>query len=172
MADTPPPTGSSPALRALARTRYLILIAVVCILVGATALLVYGAIETVEVLRHAFAANGGEGKGAKGMALALIELTDLFLLATVLYVIAVGLFELFIDDQMDLPNWLEIHDLNDLKEKLIGVIVVVMAVLFLGQVVTWDGERELLGYGASIALVIAALTWFTSQKPKKDRPAA
>jgi hypothetical protein len=43
----------------------------------------------------------------------------------------------------------------------------VMAVLFLGQVVTWDGERNLLQYGAGIALVIAALTWFVSQKSKK-----
>ena len=92
---------------------------------------------------------------------------SLILLATVLYVIAVGLFELFVDDRLDLPLWLEIHDLNDLKDKLIGVIVVVMGVLFLGQVVTWDGQRDLMGYGVGIALVIAALTWFTSQKPKK-----
>ena len=84
-----------------------------------------------------------------------------------LYVIAIGLFELFVDDRLDLPNWLEIHDLNDLKDKLIGVVVVVMGVLFLGQVVTWDGQRDLLGYGVGIAAVIAALTWFSSQKPKK-----
>ena len=80
-----------------------------------------------------------------------------------------GLFELFIDDRLDLPNWLEIHDLNDLKEKLIGVIIVVLAVLFLGQVATWDGVRDLLGYGTATALVIAALTWFVSQKGKKER---
>ena len=47
------------------------------------------------------------------------------------------------------------------------VVVVVMGVLFLGQVVTWDGQRDLLGYGVGIAAVIAALTWFSSQKPKK-----
>ena len=104
---------------------------------------------------------------AKGLILAFIELTDLFLLATVLYVMAIGLFELFVDDRLDLPHWLEIHDLNDLKEKLIGVLVVVMGVVFLGQVVTWDGERDLLRYGAGNALVITALTWFLSNKPKK-----
>jgi hypothetical protein len=34
-------------------------------------------------------------------------------------------------------------------------------------VVTWDGERNLLPYGAAIAFVIAALTWFVSQKTRK-----
>jgi len=31
----------------------------------------------------------------------------------------------------------------------------------------WDGQRELLGIGAGIALVIAALTFFLMQKPAK-----
>jgi uncharacterized membrane protein YqhA len=153
-------------MRLLASSRYLIFIAVGCILIGATALLGYGAAETFSVLRSIFDAPV-DAPRAKRLVLAFIELTDLFLLATVLYVIAIGLFELFIDDRLDLPDWLEIHDLTDLKEKLIGVLVVVMGVLFLGQVVTWDGERDLLRYGGGIALVIAALTYFVSQKPKK-----
>lgn len=153
-------------MRFLASSRYLIFIAVFCILISATTLLVYGAVETFAVIRGIVDPSVDSPK-AKGLLLAFIELTDLFLLATVLYVIAIGLFELFVDDRLDLPNWLEIHDLNDLKEKLIGVLIVVMAVLFLGQVVTWDGERNLLNYGAGIALVIAALTWFVSQKPRK-----
>ena len=161
--DQPPPR----LLHALSSSRYLIIIAVLSTLVAATALLAYGAYETFAVLRGVWLHDGSGPKGAKGLILAFIELTDLFLLATVLYVIGIGLFELFIDDRLDLPNWLEIHDLDDLKEKLIGVLIVVMAVLFLGQVVTWDGERNLLPYGAAIALVIASLTWFVKQKGKK-----
>jgi hypothetical protein len=38
----------------------------------------------------------------------------------------------------------------------------VLAVLFLGHVVAWNGERDLLRLGAGIALVIAALTYFLS----------
>lgn len=45
--------------------------------------------------------------------------------------------------KIQLPDWLEIHTLDDLKDKLIGVIVVVLAVLFLGQIVAWDGQRDL-----------------------------
>ncbi|MBK6421456.1 MAG: YqhA family protein [Gemmatimonadetes bacterium] len=168
MSTSPPDHPSPRLLRALSGSRYLIIIAVLSTLVAATALLAYGAYETFAVLRGVWLADGSGPKGAKGLILAFIELTDLFLLATVLYVIAIGLFELFVDDRLDLPNWLEIHDLNDLKDKLIGVVVVVMGVLFLGQVVTWDGQRDLLGYGVGIAAVIAALTWFSSQKPKKS----
>lgn len=163
-------TDSKPRPRVLmliSSTRYLIIIAVVSTLLAATVLLLYGAWETLVILRGVVLADGTGPKGAKGLILAFIELTDVFLLATVLYVIAVGLFELFVDDRLDLPTWLEIHDLNDLKDKLIGVIVVVLGVLFLGQVVTWDGQRDLMGYGVGIALVIAALTWFTTQKPRK-----
>ncbi len=168
MTESPPHSPASPRLlRLLSKSRYLIFAAVICTLVAATALLTYGVLETAAIVRSILDSSISGPKGGKDLILASIELTDLFLLATVLYVIAVGLFELFVDDRLDLPAWLEIRDLHDLKEKLIGVIVVVLGVVFLGQVVTWDGERDLLGYGAGIALVIAALTWFVNQKPKK-----
>ena len=79
-----------------------------------------------------------------------------------------GLYELFIDDNIELPDWLEIHTLDDLKQKLVGVIVVVMAVVFLGNVIKWHGETEIVYYGVAIAFMVAALTYFTSQKKKKD----
>ena len=161
------PEHHSRFLRTLSTSRYLIFIAVVAILVAATSLLVYGAIETVGVVRGLVDPAQTGPRGSKGLILAFIELTDLFLLATVLYVIAIGLFELFVDDRLELPNWLEIRNLDDLKQKLIGVMIVVLGVVFLGQVVTWDGQRDLFGFGGGIALVIAALTWFLSQQPKK-----
>jgi hypothetical protein len=49
-------------------------------------------------------------------------------------------------------------------------VIVVLGVLFLGQVISWDGTRDLLGFGAAVALVIAALTYFLSQKARKDKP--
>lgn len=153
-------------LRVLGASRYLILVAVVAIFAGAAALLAFGAWETVHLLQG-FAGAALERKGDKELIVGLIELTDLFLLATALYVIAIGLFELFIDARISVPAWLEIRDLDDLKEKLIGVLVVVMAVLFLGHVATWNGEQNLLEFGAAIALVIVALAWFVGQRPKK-----
>jgi uncharacterized membrane protein YqhA len=151
-------------------SRYLIIIAVVATFVAATLLLIYGGAQTVQVVADTLASGGVSSKGAKGLTLTIIELVDLFLLATALYVTAVGLYELFIAEIKGLPAWLEINSLDDLKDKLIKVVIVVLAVLFLGQVITWDGQRDLLGYGAAIGLVIAALSYFLSLKTKKDKP--
>ena len=153
--------------RFLASSRYLVLIAVVGSFLSATAILIYGGIEVILLIGDAFLSGKIDGKVAKSLLVSFIEIVDLFLLGTVIYIIAIGLYELFIDDQIQLPDWLEIHTLDDLKDKLIGVIVVVLAVLFLGQIVAWDGQRDLLSYGVSIALVIAALTYFLRGKAAK-----
>ncbi len=153
--------------RFLASSRYLVMIAVIGSFLSATAILVYGGIEVILLIGDAFLSGKIDGKVAKSLLVSFIEIVDLFLLGTVIYIIAIGLYELFIDDQIQLPDWLEIHTLDDLKDKLIGVIVVVLAVLFLGQIVAWDGQRDLLSYGVSIALVIAALTYFLRGKAAK-----
>jgi uncharacterized membrane protein YqhA len=154
--------------RLISASRYLIVIPALGSFIAATALMLYGALEIVQLISETIAI-GVSTKGAKALALAFIEVVDLFLLGTVLYIIALGLYELFVDDQLPLPPWLVIHDLDDLKNKLTGVVILVMGVLFLGQVVTWDGERDLLRYGGGIALMIAALTYFLSQRGKKAK---
>jgi uncharacterized membrane protein YqhA len=153
--------------RFFAATRYIALVPVIGIFLVATALMIYGAFETFLIIVGAFSELSE--KGAKKLLLAAIELVDLFLLGTVLYVIAVGLYELFVDDSIPLPAWLAIHNLDDLKEKLIGVVIVVLGVFFLGQVISWDGKSDLLFPGAAIALVIAALSYFLSLKKKEPK---
>lgn len=97
------------------------------------------------------------------LVVGFIEVADIFLLAVVLYIMAVGLYELFIDDDLELPGWLVIHDLDDLKEKLVGVVIVVLAVFFLGRVIEAENPIEVLYLGGGIALVIAALSYFSSR---------
>lgn len=161
---------SNPLIRrVLGASRYLVLFAVLGSLVAAVVLFVYGAAETVAVVIDLLAKAEVSSKGAKALALSFIEIVDLFLLGTVLLIIALGLYELFVDPAIQTPEWLHIRTLDDLKNKLVGVVIVVLAVLFLGQVVAWNGERDLLRFGAAVALVIAALTYFLSTaKGKKD----
>jgi uncharacterized membrane protein YqhA len=154
--------------RILSASRYIAIIPVVCIFLAATALLIFGAASTAQAIFEVIAVGKLDSKVGKELLLSSIEIVDLFLLGTVLYVIAVGLYELFIDDTVIVPKWLEIHDLDDLKNNLIGVVIVVLGVLFLGQVITWDGVRDLLSPGAAIALVIAALAYFLSNKKGKS----
>ncbi len=143
-------------------SRYLVIAAVVGALAASLALFVYGLAETVVIIVQTIAKAEVSSKGAKALALEFIEIVDLFLLGTVLLMISLGFYELFINSDLKLPEWLQIRSFDDLKLKLVGVVIVVLAVLFLGHVVAWNGERDLLRLGAAIALVIAALTYFLS----------
>ena len=148
-------------------SRFLIGVAVLGSLIAAITVLIYGFIEALQLVYVTVEMCTVTRKGAKALSLEFIEIIDLFLLGTVFFVIAIGLYELFIDSDIPVPAWLSIKTLDDLKNKLIGVVIVVLGVLFLGQVMSWDGETDLLGYGASIALVIAALTFFLGSKSGK-----
>jgi uncharacterized membrane protein YqhA len=100
-------------------------------------------------------------KVAKTMAVAVIEIIDLFLIGTVAYITALGLYRLFISKtDVELPMRLKIDNLQDLEDKIIGVVVVVLAVAFLGHAAGGDAPIALLRYGGGVAVVIAALAFF------------
>jgi uncharacterized membrane protein YqhA len=151
----------------LSSSRYIILIAVLCAFVAALTLLVVAGIETTQLVIKSFTSEV-DGKSVKLLAVSFVEIIDILLLGTVFYITSLGLYELFIDEQLPTPTWLHITQLDDLKSKLIGVVVVILAVAFLGQVVSWDGSQTILALGAAIALVIAAITFFLGRHSKND----
>ncbi|MEM1375447.1 MAG: YqhA family protein [Pseudomonadota bacterium] len=151
----------------LGSSRYMIIIAVLGSIAAAITLLVYGFLEALQLILTTIEMGEVTRKGAKAMAIEFIEIIDLFLMATVFLIIAVGLFRLFISPNIAIPEWLEINTLDDLKTKLIAVVIVVMGVIFLGHVVAWDGETDLMGLGIGIAAVIGTLTWFLNTKITK-----
>ncbi len=148
----------------LSASRFMVILAVTGAFLAATTLMVYGLLQTGQLIIATVQNGEVSRKIAKSLSLEFIEIIDLFLLGTVFYIIAIGLYALFISSEVKLPAWLTIRNLDDLKNKLIAVVIVVLGVLFLGQVVSWDGTRDLLGYGVAVALVIGALTYFLSQK--------
>ena len=144
----------------LNNSRFLVLAAVVGSLAGAAALFIYGLVDTVVIIGRTIANGEVSTTGAKQVMLYFIEIFDLFLLGTVMLIMALSLYELFFDSDLKLPARLEIHTFEDLKSNLVTVVIVVMAVTFLGQIVSWNGESDLLGFGAVVALVIAALNFY------------
>lgn len=146
--------------------RLSVLIPVICSLLAGVTLLIYGAAQTFATIGHALTVGHVSSKEAKFMILSFIEIIDLFLLATVLYITGLGLYELFIDSRIKVPDWLQIRSIDDLKGKLASVVVVILGVVFLGQAVKWNGGMEILAFGASVALVIATLTYFLGEKNK------
>lgn len=91
---------------------------------------------------------------------------DAILLGTVLLVIGYGLYELFVDMHLDVPDWLEINNLDDLKAKLIGVIVAIIAVIFVGELVDSDSANDVMYYGIGSGAVVIALAAFSLNSKK------
>jgi len=141
-------------------SRYLVLLAVLGALASAMALFVYGIVDTVAVISKTLANGDVSSKTSKSIMLYFIEIFDLFLLGTVMLVMALSLYELFIDSNVKVASRLHIHTFDDLKTNLVSVVIAVMAVTFLGQIISWDGETQLLGIGVAAALVIAALNLY------------
>ncbi len=141
--------------------RLAMLIPVIALSVAAVALIVYGALET----RHFVAAlfTPASHMTRDEAILLAIEIVDLFLLATVVQVVSLGLYQLYFRQDLQLPAWLKIETLDDLKSKLVGVTITVLAVYFLGRAVVWESGPDIAYLGAAVAVVIAALTWFLSK---------
>jgi uncharacterized membrane protein YqhA len=151
--------------RMMSSSRYVIFVAIFGTLLASVALIVYEAFVVAEtvlyVLRQGYLVSS---KSGKVLAVGVIEALDVFLIAIVAYIIALGLYALFVDDTMPLPRWLKIHDLEDLKEHLLSVIVAVLAVLFLREAVARAGDLDLLQLAIALAVMIAALTIFLAKK--------
>jgi len=97
----------------------------------------------------------------------LLLLTDLFLVGATLMIAGFGFYDLFITridtgdrPSLRLPAWLRMHDLNDLKARVISMIILVASVSFADVAVESKGGLNTLYLGAAVALVIAALTAF------------
>jgi uncharacterized membrane protein YqhA len=155
--------------KVLGGSRYVVLLAVLGTFISAVVLTLYGLVAVTAVTVRSFTEIDGwnvSQRSVEHFALELIALIDIFLLGTVLYIIALGLYELFIDPNLPLPPWLLIEDLDDLKEKLGGVVIVLIAVTFLGDFVESDGEIGILWLGLGGAAIILAVAVAFAVRPR------
>jgi len=123
-------------------------------------LFIYGFAITISSLLFSIVHFSLEIEAMKGAMAVAVEIIDLFLVATVFYIISLGLYELFIA-KAPLPGWLKICNMDDLKEKLLGLVVIALAVLFLGESLVWPNSAgDLLVYGLANAAVIGAISLY------------
>lgn len=136
-------------------TRYLIILGVVGSLLLSMVLFVAALIEAIAIAVH-FAQGFSSAEVQANVSVSVIKLADDILIAAAMYITSAGLYELFIG-KANLPEWLRISTLDDLKDRLIGVSVAVLVVNMVEQVATWDGQTNLLNYGLPLAAVIFAV---------------
>ena len=99
-------------------------------------------------------------KTAKNIGLTTIETIDLYLIATVAFITALGLYKLFIaKGNFEMPIQIKISDLKSLKDKIIGVVIAALGVTFLGKIAEEEVSSDLMYMGIGIAAVIIALSF-------------
>jgi uncharacterized membrane protein YqhA len=144
-------------------SRFAVTLPAVASLIGGILLMILGSIGIVlatvsTVLNRA---------PLKETIVSILTSVDAILLGTVLLVIGYGLYELFVDTNLEIPQWLEINTLDDLKAKLIGVIVAIIAVIFVGVLVDAKSASDVMFYGVGAGAVIVALAGFSYATKKK-----
>lgn len=144
--------------------KLLTLIAVLGIIIISIAMFCFSFYKIFDLGRMFFLGDLDTGK----VIVKSLKAIDSVLLGVIFFIIALGLYELFIEPIEGLPEWFSMKDLDQLKAKMIKVIIVVVAVSFTGRIVTWDGNTNLLGYGIGIGAVIFALSYFLNVKFQKD----
>lgn len=152
----------SRAERLLEASRLSILVPVAVLLLAALGAFAYGVAYSVESARqivdHPFPIGKNMGY--------FVSLIDIVLVGTTLLISGLGLYELFvIPDRPEtsatpLPAWLVIRDLNDLKARVISMIVLVSAVSVIDVVVDLGAGHDVLYLGSGVGALIVALTLF------------
>jgi len=152
--------------RILGLTRYAVFVPAIASIIGAVLLMGQGSLEILKVVYSAVSSE----YGLKETIVEVLTAVDAILLGTVLLVIGYGLYELFIDAEIEVPLWLRVRDLDDLKSKLIGVVVAILAVVFVGVFVDSNRSEDVISYGVGAgALVVGlAIFAFATKKSEKD----
>jgi uncharacterized membrane protein YqhA len=142
---------------ALLRGRFILYFAVFGSMVCALICMVVGCLVALKLAWDLIAEASISSAATKLVAVGLVEVIDLFLLGTVFYIVATGLYSIFINDKITEVRWMEAHTLDALKAKIVGVVIVLLAVTFLGNVVQWKGGYEILALGGAVGLVLTSL---------------
>ncbi len=151
--------------------RFVVILAVVASLIGMLMLFLLAA-ENVFLLFRDFLlvlAGAHEDPEFHTRAVAqIISAVDDFLLGTVMLIFALGLYELFISridiarSEKNAQNILMIRTLDDLKDRLAKVVLMILVVAFFKNVlhVKFDDPLNILFMGGGILLVSLA-TYYT-----------
>jgi uncharacterized membrane protein YqhA len=140
----------------LGLSRYAVIVPAIASILGALLLMAQGSIEIVKVVLDAVFNN----TYLKVTIVDVLTAVDAILLGTVLLVIGYGLYELFVDTRIEVPDWLQINNLDDLKSKLIGVVVAIIAVVFVGVFVDSNRASDVVAYGVGAGALVAGLALF------------
>ncbi|WP_205588729.1 YqhA family protein [Poseidonibacter antarcticus] len=163
---------------AMWQTRLFILLAVIFGLLGAITLFIVASVDIFEVLKYTFNVymNGLHPEDFHEVIVSqIIGAVDLYLIAIVMLIFAFGIYELFIskieaaENKETGNNILAISSLDQLKDKIAKVIIMVLVVGFFQRVLhmTYNSALEMLYFAVSI-MVLAIGLFFLGKVGKNE----
>ncbi|BDZ74944.1 membrane protein [Methylophaga marina] len=156
--------------KALWNSRFVVLVAVIASLITALAMFYMATVDVYYLLSHLGEYMspdliGDARKDFRAETVAhVVEVIDGYLLATVLFIFSLGLYELFISkieeaEESENSKVLAIHSLDDLKARLGRVVLMILIVNFFEHAISMDfhGPLDLLALAGGIGLIALAL---------------
>jgi len=152
-------------------SRFVIIAAVVGSLLAGFAIFYMATVDVVNLFQHAlhYADSGMTEEARKALhdstVSHIVEVVDGYLLAIVMLIFSLGLYELFISDidqahgSKSSSKILVINNLDDLKSRLAKVILMILIVTLFEEALNMklNTPLDLVYLGASIALIALAL---------------
>ncbi len=158
------------------RSRGMVLTAVISSLLLSLLLFVITTIDVVALLTHTVDYFSASAEVRKTLKIEMVAHTvgaiDGFLLATILLIFALGLYELFISeiDEAKTSSYsakvLIINSLDDLKSKLAKVILMILVVTFFEVSLSMDFSEALDLVYFSLGILMVSLALYFSSKSK------
>jgi len=153
---------------AIWNSRFIVLLAVVFGLLGAIILFIVASMGIWDVAADAYQVIlhiiPHPEHFHENIVAGIIGAVDLYLIAVVMFIFSFGLYELFISDidQAEGKNGsklLAIHDLDQLKDKIAKVIVMVLVVNFFQRILhtNFTTAKEMMYFAFSITALSAGL---------------
>jgi len=146
-------------------TRYVTLLAVILSIIASFFLMILGSWEIVQAIFYYNPLFDPSISSNNMLLYKIISSIDLFLIAIVLIIFGFGIYELFISeidftDSKFNQSTLKIRDLDQLKNKIIKVIIIVLIVKFFERVLKFSDNFEtttdILYFGLSILSICIA----------------
>lgn len=140
--------------------RYIVLLGVLFGALSAIVLFVAGSLEIYNTLMDFFFASSGH-VGHEEILIAIIGAIDFYLIALVLLIFTFGIYELFISkidiahEEGEFGNILEVESLDDLKNKIVKVIIMVLIVSFFQRILSMEFTTayDMLAMAISICVI-------------------
>jgi uncharacterized membrane protein YqhA len=162
---------------ALWKTRFLVLLAVIFGLIGALVLFIVASMDIYSVAVYAFEtiiAHVHPEHFHEDIVSGIIGAVDLYLIAVVMLIFSFGVYELFISPidhsqvAKDDSKILSITTLDQLKDKIAKVIVMVLVVNFFQRVLhtNYNGALEMLYFALAVTALAVGL-FFLGKVGKK-----